>query len=304
MNPNQYNKLEKELDSIRSSEVNPNNNLDKKCAPGINFENGSCIPLDILIEMANAYNMENPTNLITLYPSFETLNRIKYKKYLLKEFKKRLDNICTTQNCWLNQSFINNMDMNMKFKLRKQTFRPEGPQGKFDWLNTININDTMLQYENKYNDFKFIGAVPIDFDDLPTLGIKNLDLNNLVQSGKVKIGIIFNLDESYKSGSHWVASFANLKEGKIYFYDSYATPPEQRIRKYMRRLANFCQNELKIKDVIATHNKIRHQYGDSECGVYSINFILRLLRGDTFDEICNSKTTDEMVNQCRKVYFK
>jgi Ulp1 family protease len=51
------------------------------------------------------------------------------------------------------------------------------------------------------------------------------------------------------------------------------------------------------------HNKIRHQQKGSECGVYSINFILRLLKGETFDEITNNITLDEEVNKCRKVYF-
>jgi hypothetical protein len=292
--------INRNLDDIKSSEIDPS---DKKCAPGKIFENGSCIPLNVLTEMANAYNIENPANAITLYPSFETLNRSKYKAYLLGEFKKKLRNVCTTQNCWTKQSFVDNMNAAMKDELRRKTFRPEGPQGNFDWLNTLNINDVMVQYEDKYKDFKFLGAVPIDFDELPNLGIRDLNLNNLVKNGKTKIGIIFNLDESYKSGSHWVASFANLKEGKIYYYDSYATSPPPRIRRYMRRLANFCKNELKLNDIIATHNKIRHQYGGSECGVYSINFILRLLRGDTFEQICNSKTPDEAVNQCRKVYF-
>lgn len=292
------------IDNIKSSEINPIDEKDKKCAPGKIFENGSCIPLNILVEMARAYNIENPNDKITLYPSFEVLNRGKYKRYLLKEFKNKLGTICKTQNCWTRQSFINHMNEAMRYELQKKTFRPEGPQGKFEWLNTININDVLLQYENKYNDFKFLGAVPIDFDELPQLGIKNLNLNDLYQSGKTKLGIIFNLDESYKSGSHWVAAYADLKKGMVFYYDSYAIHPPERIRKFLRKLANFCQNCLKIKNVIATHNKIRHQYGGSECGVYSINFILRLLRGDSFEKICKSKTPDNAINQCRKVYFK
>lgn len=300
----QTNNTDSSIINIRSSEVDLKDERDKKCAPDKIFENGSCIPLDILLDMARAYNTENSDDKIELYPSFETLNRGKYKKYLLYGFKNKLQSVCKTQNCWTKQSFINNMNKSLREELQKKTFRPEGPQGKFEWLNTLNINDVVLQYENKYNDFKFLGAVPIDFDELPRLGIRDLNLNELIKSGKTKIGIIFNLDESYKSGSHWVASYADLKAGKIYFYDSYGIFAEERIRKYMRRLANYCKNDLKLKDVIATHNKIRHQYGGSECGVYSINFILRMLKGDTFEQICKSKTSDDVINKCRKIYFK
>ena len=52
------------------------------------------------------------------------------------------------------------------------------------------------------------------------------------------------------------------------------------------------------------YNKVRHQYKYSECGVYSINFILRLLKGESFDNICSNITTDAQINECRKTYFR
>ena len=51
------------------------------------------------------------------------------------------------------------------------------------------------------------------------------------------------------------------------------------------------------------YNTMQHQFGGSECGVYSINFIVRLLRGDQFDEINKSRNTDKEMNVCRKKYF-
>lgn len=279
------------------------NEEDKKCAPGKIFESGSCISLNDFIAMAEAYNEENKNNMITMHPSFETLNRSKYKLYLVKEFKKRLSNVCDSQQCWTTQLFIKKMKNKMQMNtLQKHTFRPIGPQGKFEWLNTININDVMEQYEKKYLDFKWLGAVPIDFDDIKRLKIKEMNFDLLAKTGKNKIGIIFNLDESWKGGSHWVASFANLKEGQVYFFDSYGTQPPKRIRTYLRRVATYCQSKLKI-NVEAEHNKVRHQYDGSECGVYSLNFILRLLKGETFKKICDSKTPDKEINKCRKVYF-
>jgi Ulp1 family protease len=52
------------------------------------------------------------------------------------------------------------------------------------------------------------------------------------------------------------------------------------------------------------HNPTQHQRGNSECGVYSINFILRLLKGKTFDHLTQKRLTDEKVNKCRFRYFK
>jgi Ulp1 family protease len=278
---------------------------DKKCAPGKVFESGSCISLNVLISMAKAFNeeQEQESNKIILHKNFETLNRTKYKKYLLLHFKKHFDKKCDTHHCWLEQPFVERMHKLEKEELDKYTFRPSGTEGKFEWLSTIHLNDVMGQYEIKYSDYKWLGAVPIDFDDILQFGIKNLNFQDLINKNKTKIGIIFNLDESWQSGSHWVASFANLTEGLIYYYDSYGTHPENRIRKFLRRIAQFCKSELNI-DANAEYNKIRHQYGGSECGVYSLNFILRLLKGDTFEQICEDKTPDEEINKCRKVYFR
>jgi hypothetical protein len=289
---------------VNTTEILPVDNRDKRCAPHISFENGSCIKLHLLIEMANAYNKENSEQ-IKMYANYEMVNPAKYKKYLLKSIKSKLSNKCTTQKCWTEQTFISSMKKNLKDELQKYTLRPEGPSGKNEWLNTSHINNTLKQYELKYPDFKFVGAVPMDFDSLPETGVPTLNYKTLQESGKTKIGIIFNLDESWKSGSHWVALYADIKKNEIYYFDSYGIVPEPRVRKLIRRIAKHCEQQCGggVKNIKTDYNKIRHQYDNSECGVYSINFILRMLRGDSFEEISKSKIPDKTVNKCRTVYF-
>jgi hypothetical protein len=274
---------------------------DQRCAPTKEFVDGSCISLYLLVEMANTYNEENDDK-IKLTSTLETLNPKKYKGYLLSEFSKRLDKVCDNQRCWVKQNFVKKMNKRMREELQKDTFRPEGPEGKFTWLNTFNINDVMGQYEGKYKDFRFLGAVPIDFDDLPELGIKSFSFDKAINNGKTKFGIIFNLDEHYKGGSHWVSMYCNLEKGCVYFSDSYGIEPEPRIRKFMRRIARYIKDNMG-KNPIVDYNRVRHQYGGSECGVYSINFILRQLKGESFEEICKNKVPDAEMNKCRKVYF-
>lgn len=280
---------------------------DKKCAPGITFTDCSCYELVDLIEMVKAYNEEYKDNMIVIpknFDTFVTLNPSKCKKYLLHQLSKKLSPVCDNQHCWSNQPFINKIKSLNKQRIKNNIFRPEGPQGKFEWLNTVNIDMTMEQYEAKYKDFKFLGAVPMNFDDLKLdPNIKDINFSNYLSKNKSKFGIVFNLDESWKSGSHWVACYADIKKGEIYYYDSYGIAPEERVRKFMRRVANFC-TQSGIKNVISTHNKIRHQYGGSECGVFSIHFILMMLKGRTFEDVTKNGLDDEKVNKCRKVYFK
>ncbi len=289
------------VSSIPTDEIKPKDKASKKCAPAIKFDHGSCINLPVLVEMAKAYNKVND-NQIQLHDRMETFNPKKYKKFLLREIKNRFENVCTTQLCWTEQDFVNKMNKLMKEELLKYTFRPEGPKGKFEWLNTLHLNEVMEQYEKQYKDFKFLGAVPMDFNDLPSLGIKSLNLKELYNNGIKRIGVIFNLDEHWQNGSHWVAGFSDLKEGKSFFYDSYGIAPDKPARELLRRFAKFSEEEFGVR-ADARHNKTRHQYGNSECGMYSMNFILQLLEGKDFDEICNSKIPDKQVNNLRPIFF-
>ena len=62
---------------------------------------------------------------------------------------------------------------------------------------------------------------------------------------------------------------------------------------------NYVLNNYDVR-----YNKIRHQFKNSECGVYSMNFIIRLLHGESFDNIVENVTKDKDMNTCRQVYFR
>ena len=287
---------------IKLEAVMPKNPEDKKCAPSLEFENGSCYPLELLVDMAEAFNKFNEekgkNDRIQLNSKEETLDPNNYKLYLLHEFKKRYNG---DQKDLIKQNFTKFMDDETKDYMENGIFRPEGPQGKFEWLSTIDINQVLKQYEEKYSDFLFLGAVPIDFADLDYLPFQKLSFKKLLNDGIKRIGIIFNLDEHDKSGSHWVSLFSDLDKAQVYFSDSYAIPPEKRISDFMKKITEFIEKNGKKCDV--RYNKTRHQRGGSECGVYSINFILRLLKGKTFDHITRKRLSDAKVNKCRAIYF-
>ena len=275
---------------------------DYKCAPSKKFEDGSCINLKMLIQMAKAYNENYPSNKIKLSTNIETLNPKKYKQYLLKEFQKRLKNVCENQSCWVKQNFVQKMNKNMLDDLTRNTYRPKGPDGQFTWLNTVNIQEVMEQYEKKYNDFIFLGALPIDFDNLPQLGVRDLDFADLIKKGKTKVGAVFNLDKHNEPGSHWVSVYIDLLKKQIYFFDSYAKKPEARIRKFMRRAARFLQEYYKEEPEV-DYNRVRLQFKGSECGMFSLFFIIMMLQGKSFQDVSSSKVYDEEVNKLRQVFF-
>jgi hypothetical protein len=280
---------------------------DRQCAPTKNFLDGSCYSVNDVAAIVDAYNKEGlkGKKKIRTDNRLLILNPKKYKKYLIEKMTDRMEGICNDQKCWLRQRFMKNMEKQRRDDLVNNTFRPEGPSGKFTWLNTFNIQEVMKQYEKKFPDFQFLGAVPMDFDDLPELGIKNMNFKKKHDDGKKRLGIVFNLDEHYKSGSHWVGMYIDLQKGQLYYFDSYGVVPEKRVRNLMKRICKACVNELGIdqKKFDLRSNNIRHQFKNSECGVYSMNFIIRLLNGETFDYITENATYDDDMNKCRSVYF-
>jgi hypothetical protein len=296
-------------------------NEDAKCAASKNYDGVSCFTVESLIRMVIAYNVK-----CSKIGSGTPIDIREDKHYLVKSLTKAMESVCSDQICWINQDFIKELN---DAEIDSNTFRPKITQGRFDWLNTTNIKEAMEQYESKYKDFKFYGAVPMDFDDLPTYGIRNINFDELRRSGTNRLGFIFNMDESWQRGSHWVAMFADIKKNQIYYFDSYGTKPKAKVRRLINRIATWCykrnvkNDEAAISESVISnsfmktkknyieealeninYNKTRHQFKNSECGVYSMNFILRLLKGESFQEICDNITSDDDINQCRPVYYR
>jgi hypothetical protein len=74
------------LPIIDVNHVMPKNSDDCKCAPNVSFDNGSCMTLEILIDLSNAYNIhcgENnkPDDKIKIYDGMELLHPDEYKRY-------------------------------------------------------------------------------------------------------------------------------------------------------------------------------------------------------------------------------
>jgi ribosomal protein L34E len=299
---------------------------DMKCAPSKKYSNGSCFSIETLKSIAENYNKKNTNKINVNQP----------KENLVNDLEKKLSDKCDDQTCWIRLDVVK--ELNNEDILRN-TFRPKGPSKKYEWLSTSHINEVIDQYHSLHKDFVFLGAVPSDFEDLPVLGISNINFHDLEKSGKNKIGMVINLDEHWKEGSHWVALYTDLKNNQIYFFDSVAKKPIKRIRKFINRITKYLYNkkynsDLPINDVIEKikgkknedlsklvkenkqinnligggfdirYNHIQHQFNNSECGVYSINFIIRLVGGESFDSVINNITKDEEMNANRKIYFR
>jgi hypothetical protein len=211
------------------------------------------------------------------------------------------------------RSLLNSLPLtpSEKESLGKQWLRPEMPsEWKKDpdmWLDSLNIRDVMKQYEDYDKQFKFLGPYPIDFaaadpeaDDKKECLIDeicNLNLDREELNGKTKIGIIFNLDPHYKNGSHWIACFIDVVKNECYYFDSYGMKPPKQIYKFMQWLT------LQEPTMKLGWNGRRFQRSDSECGMYCMYFLDRMIAGESFLKFCRRAPPDSFMLDLRDWMF-
>ncbi len=193
-----------------------------------------------------------------------------------------------------------------KTDLARRALRPPAPAAWASdpdmWLDSNNIAAVLNQYEDAYPEFEFMGPFPIDFaaPDPYREGaaegggqpkclmneICEFRVQKAMENGTKYIGIVYNLDPHFKSGSHWVANFVDLVKHRCYYMDSYGYKPPPQVAKFMRWLTT---QDPKMR---LEYNSRRLQYKNTECGVYSIYFIIRMLSGDSFQQFTRRKPSD------------
>lgn len=230
------------------------------CSPNNKTNKYSCFSNNSLIKIAKSYNNHHPDKSIVIPEKIHSKNRESFWKKL--EYSMNNETYCNNEVCWLDKNIIKNIPGDQI----DRSFRPEKPQSwyqnKNTWLSTTDINNVLIQYE-KNSDLKYIGAVPIDFDEelSPGLCVINelckLDLQKLYLKGYRKLAIVFNFDAHTEPGSHWVSMFADLNNGGIYYFDSYGKEPPTEIINLMERI-RIMGNDLIIKGIIPNLNN-EHQ---------------------------------------------
>jgi len=264
----------------------------KVCHPRLRGKNDNCLSDPLLQELGQAYKAP-------------ALHGISLRKWLTRRTR------CKTERCMVEKAPIDRL---RKKEILKKNFRPAMPdQWKGDpdmWLDSNNIIDVLKQYEETYPHFKFYGANPIDFSapdpyDKEAAAqhkclnneICNINFKDLLLKGKTHLGFVYNLDPSNKGGSHWIASFTDIPAHKSYYFDSYGMKAPPQIARLLRSMT------LQDPQMKLAYNARRFQYGESECGMYCLYFIIRMLEGDDFKKFCRHAPKDSEMLELRKWLF-
>ena len=288
--------LKKGLFTRKNKEANPG---PSQCHPSLgNIPPGSgCLPIDVLSKAAKKLHVYDT--------SADALT--------LRKMIQSKVNVSGGERTFLNALPLSQHE---KSVLGKKYLRPPAPKEWTKdpdmWLDTNNIADVMNQYEeartvNGVKEFEFMGPFPIDFaaPDPYNKGEKKCLMNEVceiriqkaLENGTKSIGIVYNLDPHYKSGSHWVANYIDLAGHACYYFDSYGMKPPPQVETFMKWLATQ-DPMMKLQS-----NARRLQQSNTECGMYCIYMIIRMLEGDKFVQITRRKPKDAYMLDLRDWIF-
>jgi len=254
-----------------------------QCHPSVKREAHGCIPLPVLQGVAGQLGVASSARGTVLR------NRIASALQL---------DVTVGEATFLNALPIQS---NQKAELLRTRLRPPAPKTWLEdpdkWLDSNDIANVLNQYEDAFPEFEFMGPFPIDFaapDPYEGGGQKRclmteiceLRVQKALQSGTKAIGIVYNLDPHFKSGSHWVANYIDIVKHRCYYFDSYGMKPPPQVAKFMKWLTT---QDPKMR---LEYNARRLQYKNTECGVYSIYFIIRMFMGDGFAAFTRRKPSD------------
>jgi len=261
----------------------------------------TCYTSEHLIKLKNMWNHKNPHDQIVATNT----------KIIWNELKTKLSNVCDRESCWYKQ-FVKTHDVN---NVLEDLFAPKSPdEWKSEpnkWLSSTDIIDVMKQYEKIYKCFEFIGPSPIDYDYIEYPGqcvydeLCKFNVQHQINKGKTKIGIIFNTDPHNKGGEHWISLFINIKKGYIFYFDSAGNPANAYIKRFSKMVMNQGkQLSVPINFKFDQNSPKTHQYSSTECGVYSLYFIIHMLEDKLTGEYLKTHVIrDEYIEKFRKIYF-
>jgi hypothetical protein len=239
--------------------------------------NYSCFSIGDLRKIAKQTNKKYGTKIKP--ENYKETDKLK----LLKKIYKSIE----MQNMTVDKKqMINNDKITKKIK----NIKKHELEGKTVWLSNFDIYNVMEQYMKLYDDFIFLGAVPIDFADFSN-SLSNIKINKLIKNKK-RIGIVFNTDPSYEPGEHWISCFICFHSNTICFFDSVGTRPPKEVINFFDKIIKQSKDiGINLKKII---NKREIQKNNHSCGIYSLYFIIKRLEGKGCNYIFENKETSDI----------
>jgi hypothetical protein len=278
----------------------------------------TCLPREEILRVKEYWDKANPTKKI----------KSTQPNKIWKEIQYNLEGVCNDDLCILNQPFMRNYGSQLTNNSNSVTgssggkennlmkyYSPKTPKewkkNPTEWLSNIEILEKMKQYEDAYPCFEFLGPTPIDFDKvLPDnkcveSEMCHFQLSTYIKKGTKKIGIIFNTDPHDKGGSHWISLFINIPKKMIFFFDSAGDEAPKEVMTFVKKVQQQgLENSPPIHFKFDQNYPNEHQYSTTECGMYSLYFIINMLEDKLTTKYLKTHVIpDQKMIDYRKKYF-
>ena len=265
----------------RSNKKKHNKTMKLNCHPNnrTTLNGDTCYTKESMLIIRDEYNKSHSDKIKTSNP-----------KRIYDALRKRLTH-CEKEDCWIEEI----KDPRIRNQLDRILFAPDSPtEWKRDqtaWLSNYDIRNVLRQYEIAYPEFALLGPTPINYDTVLDDGkcvwqdLCRLSLKDLLARKKTKLGTVFNLDKHDQPGSHWVSLFVDNDEHKIIYYDSAVNDCPKEVD---RLIDEICKQGADLDvpihyDVIK--NTYKHQTTNTECGMFSIFFIVTMITGKMHKQV-------------------
>lgn len=232
---------------------------------------------------------------------------------ILEELKKQL-NVKTESEIYAHNLFRKHIGSYKADSILKDKFVPSGPKDSTALLDNFNIDNTLNQWSkgSKKEFGRCFYHVPfqmIDFQEVKT-ELATLDIMSLSKNKFDCFGVVLNTDVSSGRGKHWFALFGDLKHSGtkadpyiLEYFNSSGYPPRTQVTVWMEKIKHDLLRDQKkhIEIVYAAHKQI--QYSRTECGVWSLVYILSRLLGKPHNWIVKVGANDaDMINFRSKLF--
>lgn len=282
----------------------------------------TCLPGTVLREMLKTFKLkavemgvEDDVNAFRPYSKRggrEGHNNHKTKAGLLKTVKEALDDLpeetwvepeVRPKNPYLRSMLSRHQKLKQKHslveKISRDYFKPVLMDDNFDnsWLHTTEIKDAIVNSTRRNRSFAFLGVVKPTENDT-----QHLKKTLAKMRGKKVYGVVWNTS-ARDEGEHWVSALFYPKQKVVEYFDSMGNDPPEQLSRQMKNLATSSEGFNEDNWDFHT-NTVKHQKGGSQCGMYSIWFIIqRVVEKRSFTDICETVTPDKQVCKLRSHYF-
>tara|TARA_Y100000389_G_scaffold205110_1_gene263322 strand:- start:1596 stop:2483 length:888 start_codon:yes stop_codon:yes gene_type:complete len=285
------------------------------CSPSITSTK-TCFTLPELKLFVKQYNKHFPDKI--------NLKRKLTINTLIHDLNLKLLPILGDNKQYLWPEYLSSLSPNSKLlDIASSSLMPKKPKSWNNnpdtWLNNFDIDAILNKFSNSPSyHYHYLGTKPIDFAVKSQSSCSydsecRIDISDFIDRDIKYLGLVLNLDRHDQSGSHWVSVFFSIDPKSpsygIYYYDSVSNSMPSIVTQYIKDIQKQLNKKYKKKLPFKT-NHVQHQFGNNECGMFSICYQIRWLnllkrkKQASFNDVIHVKINDKIMNHLRNILFR